>query len=192
MRTLTQAATLLVLTSACVTVNVNFPESAVQRATDDYVQELYRAKNKDKAPTSAPAKSPTSLLDLLIPSALALEFDATFRTDTAAAKEIQARQATRLEEIDAQKKAGALGESSDGTLVIKSPDKLKKLLTKKVEKLVEDENVDRKKLYEEVQEANKLPSSRIKDVGASFGRSFQKASPAGTWVQDEKSGWKQK
>ena len=43
---MSSAIALASLTAACVTVNVNFPESTVQKATDDYVKELYKAKER--------------------------------------------------------------------------------------------------------------------------------------------------
>src|SRR5579872_4764189 len=36
------AITIATLVTSCITVNVNFPESAVQRAADDFVQDLYK------------------------------------------------------------------------------------------------------------------------------------------------------
>jgi uncharacterized protein len=196
MSNVTLLGTVFAISAACVTVHVNFPESSVQKATDDYVREIYKSKNSKKQDEETPAAKPSSgsssLIDLLIPSAHAVEVDATFRTDTANAKQIQSRQARRLDEIDAQKRAGVIGETAAGTLVVKSPDKLKKLLQAKVERVIAEENADREALYKEVLETNKMASNRLKDIQASFARSFQKASPAGTWIEDESGSWKQK
>lgn len=180
------------LTTACVTVNVNFPESAVQKATDDYVRELYRTKEKGKAPTAEPSKAPStkSALDFLIPQAYAAEF--AFKVDSPKALKIRDRLAKRVDEVIQHKRAGVLGESTDGLLVLKSPDKLKALFLKKVQKLVEDENADRTELYQEVLSSNSLAKNRLKDIERSFARSFQAESPAGTWVQDADGSWTQK
>ncbi len=182
---------------ACVTVNVNFPESAVQRATDDYVRELYRAKsNKGGKPgteetpaTPAPAKSSIEFPSLF-PVAHAAE--GVFKVDTDKALQIRTRLSGRVDEVIAQKRAGVLGETNDGMLVIKAPDKLKKLQTAKVEKVVSDENADRTALYEEVRQANGVAEGRLKDIQKSFARSFQAESPSGTWLQDADGKWAQK
>jgi uncharacterized protein YdbL (DUF1318 family) len=178
--------------AACVTVNVNFPESAVQKATDDYVRDLYRAKEKGNkpAPAAEPSAKPQAAFEL-IPSAHADEGD-LFRVDTDKALSIREKLRGRLDEVLSQKRAGVVGESNDGLLVLKSPDKLKKLLLKKVEKLVSDENSDREELYGEILTANGLPRTRLKNVQKSFSRSFQAESPSGTWVQDIEGKWARK
>jgi uncharacterized protein YdbL (DUF1318 family) len=182
--------------ASCVTVNVNFPESAVQKATDDYVRDLYRAKETRKS-TDAPAAAPSAaaqpqaaLTEWLIASARA--DDEVFRVTTPASLKIRERLAARLGDVLEQKRAGVLGETNDGTLVIHEPGKLKKLLAKKVEKLVADENADRAELYAEVMRANALPPARLPNVKRSFARSFQAESPSGTWVQDTDGKWAQK
>jgi uncharacterized protein YdbL (DUF1318 family) len=208
------------LGTGCVTVNVNFPESTVQKATDDYVKELYRAKDRShsnassdvpgakKAPTAPqppnpmtgpgagdgdPGKpgagQPESWLELVLPSAYAVEADLQFRVDTPKARKIQEKLAATVGDVIAQKKAGNLGESNDGKLVVKTS---KPLLLKKLDPLVREENEDRDALYEEIVSANKMSKSRLADVRRSFARSFQSESPAGTWIQDTSGSWSQK
>jgi uncharacterized protein YdbL (DUF1318 family) len=182
--------------TSCVTVNVNFPESAVQKATDDYVRDLYRAKEKGKSPSPTPEASKTSFLEnfggsLLIAQAWA-DAEGMFRVDTPKAGEISERLKSNLSEVIAQKRAGVLGETNDGMLKLKAPEKLKKLFIQKIEKLVADENKDRGELYAEVVRANNLGKNRLKDVQKSFARSFQAESPSGTWLQDSDGKWAQK
>ena len=179
--------------AACVTVNVNFPESAVQKATDDYVRDLYRAKEKGKAPSpdaSTPSAKPSQGFNLsLITEAVAAD---GIKVDSAAALQIRTKLASRVDEVIAQKRAGVLGESNDGKLTLQAPDKLKPLLKSKVDKLVKDENTDRETLYNEILKSNGFPAGRMKDVEKSFARSFQAESPSGTWVQDDGGKWSQK
>ena len=188
--------------TACVTVNVNFPESAVQKATDDYVKDLYRAKERGRAvPPAETAKPPQAsvppvvfkyLSEAFLPEAFAAESGFVFKVDSPASLKIRDRLAARLDEVIGEKKAGVLGESSDGWLVLKSPEKLKPLLLKKIDKLVSDDNADRKELYGDVLKFNKVPSNRLIDIQKSFARSFQAESPSGTWIQDETGIWTQK
>lgn len=185
--------TFLAVLSACVTVNVHFPESAVQKATDDYVQELYRAKEKGKTPTTSPSPK-TSLLRMIpnlgISSAWAI--DLTFKVDSSKALKIRERLSKRLEEVIDAKKSGYLGESKDGLLVVYSKESIKKLLLKKIETLASDENEDREELYKEILTTNSMAKNRLIDVQKSFARSFQNASPSGTWIQADDSQWSQK
>lgn len=175
------------LLAACVTVNVNFPESAVQKATDDYVKELYRTKEKNKAPAATETKK--SAFDLLIPAAIAAD---SFRVDSEKSMEIMGRMKSRIDEVITYKENGTLGESNDGLLVLKNADKTKKLLIKKLETLVQNENKDRAELYKEVVSSNGMTENREIDVRKSFSRSFQNESPAGTWIQDIDGSWAQK
>jgi uncharacterized protein len=198
---------LLAVATACVTVNVNFPESTVQKATDDVVRELYQSKDKGREGRKPPApvpgggpgaggdpvkpstSSPTSWLPSLIPSAMAAEADLNFKTDTAKATELKKRLAANVDTVLAQKKAGNLGESNDGLLVLKTD---KPLLVKKLEPMVKAENADREDLYQEILTANQMAKGRLSDIRKSFARSFQGQSPAGTWVQDADGAWTKK
>ena len=187
---------------SCVTVNVNFPESAVQKATDDYVRDLYRARERGKTGVSTPEPSTPAPITpkgasalpqgtSLMASAWAAE-DEGFRVSTVKSQAIKENLRSRIDEVLLQKRTGVLGETRDGKLVIRDPSKLKTLLAGKVQRLVSDENSDRKNLYDEVLSANALPAARLKNVELSFARSFQAESPPGTWIQDAEGSWKQK
>lgn len=175
---------------ACVTVNVNFPESAVQKAADDYVKELYEGKPEsgkpDKAAPSTSHKSSEWNISLMN-EAYAQEIQ--FRVDTAAAKEIQKRQAGRLKEIEGFKAKGMLGEGVDGLLVVKTD---KKILLDKLQKLADSENSDRKELYDEVIKTNNFPEARRMELQQTFAKSFQSNSVKGTWVEKAPGQWEKK
>ncbi len=184
----------LSLLVSCVTVNVNFPEGAVQQATDNYVKDLYRAKEKVEDKDSAADKS-----SYIIPSSPAIfalsnfsflsqaQAQIKFNVSTAKANKIKDRQRGRIKQLDKYKKKGFLGESEKGTVVIKSK-KFRPIQAKKIKKLIEAENDDRMALYKEIANAN---SSQQAQVIKSFSKSFQDLSPKGTWVQ-ESGNWKQK
>ena len=187
--------------SACVNINVNIPEGVVQEASDDYVGQLYRAKEsgKDKkkdtpaaSPVASPAGTPHSSLDLLNQLAVTSAFAEykPIRTDSDKASAIHERQKARLGDIHTQKAAGILGETNDGTLVIKG--KVKPDAEAKLTKLVADENADREELYAEVVAHNSLKKGHLIDIKQSFARSFQKYSAPKTWIQDPAGNWSQK
>jgi uncharacterized protein YdbL (DUF1318 family) len=176
---------LLAAIGACVTVNVNFPESAVQKATDEYVRELYKARDR-KTPAGQPSGSPTSEFHLPVLLAVAYAEEA-INMSSPEIKAIQKNQISRLDRISTEKKSGNLGENSEGLLVVKTE---KKILQMKLEKLVTEENKDREKLFAEVMKLNPIPESQLRK---NFSRSFQdKMSPSGTWVQSADGEWSQK
>jgi uncharacterized protein YdbL (DUF1318 family) len=181
--------------TACVTVNVNFPEATVQKASDDYVKDLYRAKEKGRiepAVTPQASASPTAGSSWFIANAMAAEIPSSFRMDNAAISAVKQSQAGRIGQIAAAARAGQVGETNDGKLAVDPGNTLKPLLKKGVQPLVDAENKDREKLYKEVIELNSMSKNRLKDVEKSFSRSFQDAAPAGTWLQDESGKWAQK
>lgn len=178
------------LIAGCVTVNVNFPESAVQKATDDYVRDLYRTKEQSKVKSSpTPAGTSSSIQFSFISSAYAND---VFTLTSAETNNIKSKMKSRIGDIINQKKEGYLGETNEGTLVIRDASKVKPLLKKKVEDLVRDENADRQALYAEIVKENKLSTNNLGQVKKSFTRSFQAESPSGTWVQSLEGAWSQK
>lgn len=178
----------------CVTVNVNFPESAVQKASDDYVRDIYRSKEQSRAPKASPSPSTSTSsfihFEGLISTAYASE--SSLKLDSPKMDQIKDKMRARVPEIITQKKEGVVGESNDALLVIRDADKVKPLLKKKVETLVKEENIDRENLYSEIVHANNLSSNNLPQVKRSFTRSFQAESPSGTWVQAQDGTWSQK
>ncbi|MCB0414023.1 MAG: DUF1318 domain-containing protein [Bdellovibrionales bacterium] len=178
---------------SCVTVNVHFPEGAVQKAADDYVKELYRVKEEEKKQTEKssyyvfPGKSIIVSISFISLANAAPEM----KVNTTKAQAILKNQASRLAKIDKYKSMGVLGENSNGMLVVKDPSKLKKLEQKMIDKLVSEENEDRKDLYSEVMNANNIGAGQKSQVISSFSKSFIENSPKGTWVEKD-GAWSQK
>ncbi len=182
-------------------MNVNFPEATVQRAAGGYVEDLYKARDRDKeAPAQAAPTQPSAFLhhflfqvsDALIPSAYAVEVSATFQVKNAKTSEIQAHQAARLNQVVEAKKAGHVGETWNGFLSFEHAPQLKPLLKKSLEPLVDAENHDRKTLYAEILSLNHMTATQLKIIETSFARSFQAASSPGTWIQSAEGKWIQK
>lgn len=188
-------ALLAQLTTACFTLNVNvaLPEAAVQRATDDYVRELYKAKEKGKASEATPAPSPSvSLLHVSFVAEAFANEELKMKLDSSKSQRIFARLRSRVGDIIAAKKSGVLGENNQGRLVLRGAEKLKPADKGRLQSLVSDENSDRADLYEEAVKSNHLEKSKITEVEQSFTRSFQTASPSGTWIQGMDGQWIQK
>ncbi len=191
--------------SACVTVNVTFPESAVQQASDDFVNDLYETKGRTKVAKPAPAseepkagekapekaeEKPTSFLHGLLISEAFAEF--SVHADTPKAKAIKDKIREKVPEIKAKKKAGLIGEAKNGYLKVRGDEALQPIEKKKLEAFVDEENDLRKDLYKEVLKANHMGRSDLAKVEESFSRSFQRVSPSGTWIEDAKGNWTKK
>jgi uncharacterized protein YdbL (DUF1318 family) len=181
----------LALFAGCVTINVNFPEGAAQKASDDFVKELYRARDRSggSEPSSSPSPSAQWWQGLMIAEALA---DEAFKVSSAKTLEIRDRMRKRLDELLTHKRSGLVGEDNLGLLLIRDKSQVKPILLKKLEKLVGEENSDRAELYAEVARLNNLKPTNMKDVGRTFSHSFQAESPSGTWVQSDGGDWSRK
>jgi uncharacterized protein YdbL (DUF1318 family) len=181
--------TVAILTlGACVTVNVNFPEGAVQKAADDYVHELYKAKEKGSGGTTPGATKKSSLLDIILPSAMAQEGSLIPR-DHPEVKPIFERQVGRLGKIDDFKKKGFVGEGKDGQLVLRSvPD----LMKSKVQDEVEKENKDRSQLLKVLTKINSLGDESLSVFQNKLKDAYRTPSPSGTWVEGSDGSWSRK
>ena len=187
------------LSFACVTVNVNFPESVVQKAADDYVRDLYenpQGSKEKKGGQSFLYGLPTQNIFHLGPmswffsaEAQAAEIDTYFKTQTSLTRALQEKQRKRIKKIDTYKRQGVIGEDNRGLLLIKDDSKLRKLRKKMAKQLVEAENQDRQLLYKEVLKANQMADEKQEMLQGSFARSFQKRSPKGTWIQAPDGAW---
>ncbi len=177
--------------AACITVNVYFPEGAVQRAADDFVKDLYEKTPKQQGPAGATKPSPgASLMEhLLLPYAHAAD---EITTNTPTAQAIKARMAARVGDLSAFKTKGVIGETNDGNVIVKDAAGLALKDRAAVEKLITAENQDRATLYDEVQRTNQLNDRGQTKIRHTFSKAFQEHSPAGTWVQGESGGWNRK
>lgn len=192
----------LFMLSSCITVNVNFPEAAVQQAADSYVEQLYRLKEEAKQKPSEPEALPNSgqrvfshtgssliaaVLSFGLPRAEATE---GFQMSSPVITAIQSREVGRLSRIDDFKKQGLIGENNRGLLEVRGEPK--PLQKKAIEKLISEENADRQQLFKEVIKINGLESGQLGAVSSKFMSSFQSKSPAKTWMQDSSGKWNQK
>lgn len=194
---------LVTIVAGCITVNVNFPESAVQRAADDFVRDLYKgtvAENttptadhdaaavkqsvkkttKKKSEKAAPTKDePTTWqLEFGVRSAFAQEIN----TSTPKAQTIKDRMKSRVGAIAKYKQMGAICETSDAMLVLKANKAGAE--AGNAAKLVKDENADRDELYVEIQESNKITDRRQTKIRKFFSAAFKENSPAGTCFEN--------
>ena len=173
----------------CITVNVNFPESAVQRAADDFVKDIYGSPEGEKKSSK---KSPSSSFwnGVLFSSAYAADINAPGREprfDTPNAKKIIDQMRSRKDELNRLKSAGIVGETIDGDLAIKDSAKA----TPEIKKFVDSENSIREKLYDTVAEDNQMGRNGGKVIRKTMSKSLRNNSPSGSWIEDE-GGWTRK
>jgi uncharacterized protein len=194
------AAALLV--SACVTINVYFPEAAAEKAADRIINDVWGETGAPPAQTKREDDSQSALarpasdvliaaagsvLDLLVPAAHA---QADINIATPAVRQITSSMESRHAQLKKYYDSGAIGLTQDGLIDVRDQNAIPLPERNAVRKLVAEENQDRNNLYREIASANGHPDWEA-DIRKTFAeRWIQRAAPG--WYFQQGGGWKKK
>ncbi len=190
------AALLLILISAaCVTINVYFPAAVAERVADQFVQDVY-GPAASPAPTGSPAGEPRSswdgaariavaALNLLVPLAHA---QADFDASTPAIQKIKASLQERHKALDGFYSTGAIGLTRNGEIAVRDLNSVPLPQRNVLRKLVADENAERAALYREIATANGRADWEPEIRGVFAERWIANARP-GWFYQNDKGDW---
>ena len=185
---------LLLILSACVTVNIYFPAAAVQRAADEIVKETWggsNGKSERVQPQSLLPFAPRRTLSLsLTREAFAQEAD--INVSNPAIRGLRDSIKRRSGAIKPYLDKGNAGINQDGLLVIRSSDGLSLKERAEVQQLIEAENRDREALYAEIAKANNIPAEAVPKIKGIFAKSWIDQAQPGWWIQDSQGSWKRK
>ena len=192
--------------SACVTVNVYFPESAAQRAADLFIRDVYGedadAEGQNSQDSSTIPGAPQSLFRLapdiskrfavlgifLLSSAHAQAPDINIQTP--AINRLKSAMAARHQKLKAGYTGGAIGMATTGLLVLRDAKSIPLKQRNQIKQLVVQENSDRNRLYKEIAKANGHPEWE-KEIRAIFARRWVGNAPGGWWYESG-GAWQQK
>jgi len=180
---------------SCVTINIYFPAEQVRGAADRIVDEVWgeRAGSAEPAkPVSEPAKPPAkpeSFLWMLTPGTAfaAQDIDVSTPEIRAIRETMKERSGQLFPYLD----SGHVGLGLDGLLKVRSIDGLGLKARADVQRLVEAENQDRRRLYQEIARANGFPD-RADEVQAIFADSWRDKAARGWYIEQAAGGWGQK
>lgn len=190
----------LLASTACVTVNIYFPEAATEEAAREIVRQVLE---QDQAPAPEPQGDQGSyrpdqtsiyyawagaILERLIPAAQAAQPD--ININTPAIKSIRKSLEQRQRQLVKHYRSGAIGFAKDGDIAIRDAKALSLKDRKTVNGLVQADNADRAALYREIARANGNPGWESK-VRATFAKVWVQEAPKGYWYQAG-NGWKKK
>ncbi len=188
------------LVAACVTVNIYFPASAVQKAADEIVDEI-RVERGKKPETKPEIKKDEktgqqsmqihqTIATLLSPSEVYAEINVEISTPAIRAlKEAMRGRFTYLQSFYSR---GAIGENRDGYLEIRDTAMLNLKEKSDIMNLVNQENRDRQSLYNEIVKANRFGPETMPQVQRIFANSWRGKSQPGWWIQEDSGQWRQK
>lgn len=151
---------------ACVTVNVYFPEAAVQEAADKFVERVKKGTPASKENKQEKGKDGSSLwFPSLIATAEAQERN--IRTDFPEIRAAEARLRASYQQLLPHLNSGAVTEGEDGYLKQRG-------LEPRLLGVFNQHNELRKQVYMRILQLNGLPTSEMSRVGRIFGRSWRK------------------
>lgn len=191
---------LVLLVTACVTINVYFPAEAAVKAADRIILDVYGEQKPDDKKEEQPATAePVSwqqnndlpiamrALNWLVPPAQA---EADISINTPAISQLKAKMEQRHRKLAAHYGSGAVGMTGDGRITLRDQKLVPLKERNAVKGLVSQENRDRDALYAEIARANGHPEWES-DIRRTFARRWVANARAGWYYQDG-GAWKQK
>ncbi len=173
----------MVLLVGCVstTVNIYFPEAAIENAADKIESEVRGATEEMKM-----GVAPSFFLHT---AHAAVDVN----VDTPKLRKIVESRKARFPQVDVLLTDGFAGEGNNGYLKEKDRSAysdLKKLADAR--RILTEENTDRKEMYLEIVRANKIAEEKVKDVEKIFAETNRGKLKAGQYYEDDKGAWVKK
>lgn len=174
--------------SACITVNIYFPEAAVKKTAEEIVNEV-RGPDKTIKDEVKKDEAKKSAGFSLVPSLYAQqETEVTTPRIRAIKESIKGRFGKLVPHFD----VGRVGETKDGNLQVLNENGLSLQDKSVLRKLVKDENQDRTYLYAEVAKALDIDAGQIGKVRQIFAEQWIGKAHAGWMIQKADGSWVKK
>lgn len=188
----------LLLLFSCLTINIYFPEAAVQKTAEEIVDEVRKSDEKDKEKkdkipqedeimkTTLSQRSSFSL----VPSAYAQQKEE--QVSSPKIRALKQSLAERFSKLRSYFEKGNIGEANDGFIQTRNETGLSLKEKASLRNLVKDENKDRESLYAEVAKAMDIASSQMSRIKQIFAKQWIQKAHSGWWIQKESGEWIQK
>ena len=186
---------------ACITINVHFPEKAIQDLSRDIEREVQR--RAAEAPAASPAPAPTEeksgspsaqLFDALLGATPATAAGvAAPEVSSPAIQKIIASRAARVADLNRLKGLGAIGENREALVEPRDLAAIKDLSVRaEVARLVKAENADREELFREIAVAKGVDTSQLPKIRETYAVTLRENAQPGEWVQSPDGSWARK
>ncbi len=150
----------VLLVISCVTVNVYFPEAAVQAAADKFVEKVKAGAGDNK-----PKNDKSSWWIPFISAAYA---EANIRTDSPKIKALEQQIIANYKVLLPHIQSGSIYETDEGYLQARAD------LDARTRSVLNQHNEDRKTVYQEILRHNNLPGADLSRIEKIFSRSWRK------------------
>jgi uncharacterized protein YdbL (DUF1318 family) len=180
--------TVMLLVGACVTVNIYFPAEAVRKAADEIVDDVYK-KGTEPATDTKPEGCltvPFTLAGLFVDTAWA---QVDINISTPAIRAIRSSMEGRFPQLMPYYNGGSVGITNRGYLEVRNQGGLDVGAIGMMRGLVDADNGDRRRLYQEIAAANGLGADTIPQIERLFADSWQNQAGPGWWIQRGDGSW---
>ncbi len=182
----------MAIISACVTINVYFPEAAAEQAADTFINNVIGEDDDENTQASYPVSQPAfSLLDLLFPAAHA-QSGVNIDINTPEIQAIQRRMEQRFDDtLSGWFDLGAIGFDQNATITIRDLSAVGLKDRNALKAAVNADNADRKAVYREIAVANGHPEWEDQ-IRATFAERWISNAQTGWYYQTASGAWQQK
>lgn len=191
--------TVLLILTACVTINIYFPAAEAKEAAEKIVDDILGDEaqqqppgkdNQSMQPSPLEQGYAMSLLDILIPPAEAAGMG-KFDADTPAVRKLQAAMKQRHAQLKGFYQSGAIGFTQDALVAVRDLKSAPLKQRGQLKNLISAENNDRNQLYREIARANGHPEWE-KDIRETFANTWIGNAAKGWWYQNPQGAWVRK
>lgn len=177
--------------SACVTINVYFPDAAAEQAADRFIRDVLG--DEEAGVPGGPGQAAVQpWWQALSPLGVAHAQSVNIEIDTPQIRAIKDRMTDRQHShLASWFDAGAIGFSSDGLVEIRDRSAVGLAQRRELERVVTEENADRNAVYREIAVANGHPEWEA-DIRQTFARQWIANARAGWFYRDADGSWTQK
>jgi uncharacterized protein YdbL (DUF1318 family) len=189
----------LAVIAGCITVNIYFPAARVEKTAEKIVDEVYREEKEP--PPQEPVEKPRSsnerglfagLARLARFGPVAAHAEEATTVSNAAIRALKDQIAQRHRELLPFYQQGQVGIAKDGNLEVRSTGGLGLPQVAALKRLVDADNADRRRLYEEVAKALNLKPEQVPQVRQIFAKQWRDKAQPGWQVQADDGGWVRK
>lgn len=185
---------LIIFVISCVTVNIYFPAAAVQKAADEIVEDVrgIEQKQEQKPEEKQDSKSLYQELKRLCwgPAEAYAQID--IEVTTPAIRALKKSMKERFPLLRPFYDKGSIGETNMGLLEVRTVAGLNLKQKADLNRLVAQENKERRDLYEEIMKANKFGPDVLPQIQKIFANSWREKSQPGWWIQNDNGEWVRK
>jgi len=198
------------MAAGCITVNISFPPREVEKAAEVIVGEARPAEgavgaDPARVPDATEIPAPATAGDSAPPPGGGAEDlpaekkdaspkapDPKINIDSPEIRAIRGSLNGRFRKLEPFYGKGAIGEGREGFLEGRDDAALSLKEKRDVKALLDEENKDRRNLYQEIVKLNRFGPERLKDIQRIFAIQWADKSRPGWWVQTPEGKWEKK